>query len=85
MAGNPYTESGDKFRIPDMLANRADTYNLGDVVGAHAEAFQSSYLENAASSNPTLGRLASRSQKDIVAVHPPRGNWHARGLEFEGN
>ena len=33
MAGNPYTESGDKFQIPDMLANRADTYNLGDVIG----------------------------------------------------
>src|SRR5690606_16247943 len=24
MAGNPYTESGSRFRIPDMLANRAD-------------------------------------------------------------
>ena len=31
MAGNPYTESGERFAIPDMLANRADTYNLGDV------------------------------------------------------
>ena len=29
MAGNPYTESGEKFQIPDMLASRADTYNLG--------------------------------------------------------
>ncbi|MEM8621855.1 MAG: ATP-binding protein, partial [Actinomycetota bacterium] len=28
MAGNPYTESGEKFRLPDMLTNRADTYNL---------------------------------------------------------
>ena len=28
MAGNPYTESGEKFQIPDMLANRADIYNL---------------------------------------------------------
>jgi hypothetical protein len=55
MTGNPYTESGEKFRIPDMLANRADTYNLGDVVGTHAAAFRSSYLENAAGSNPTLG------------------------------
>ncbi|POA51340.1 hypothetical protein C1884_30525, partial [Pseudomonas sp. GW460-R15] len=27
MAGNPYTESGDVFKIPDMLANRADIYN----------------------------------------------------------
>ena len=32
MAGNPYTESGETFRIPDMLANRADTYNLGDIL-----------------------------------------------------
>ncbi|HMG55804.1 MAG TPA: DNA repair ATPase, partial [Kofleriaceae bacterium] len=28
MAGNPYTETGVRFQIPDMLANRADTYNL---------------------------------------------------------
>ena len=36
MAGNPYTESGEKFQIPDMLANRADTYNFGDVIGDSA-------------------------------------------------
>ena len=38
MAGNPYTESGRGVPIPDMLANRADTYNLGDIIGDHAEA-----------------------------------------------
>ncbi|WP_156504292.1 AAA family ATPase, partial [Oleiphilus sp. HI0066] len=27
MAGNPYTESGEAFKVPDMLANRADIYN----------------------------------------------------------
>ena len=32
MAGNPYTESGEQFQIPDMLANRADIYNLGDIL-----------------------------------------------------
>src|ERR1044072_5220103 len=32
MAGNPYTESGEQFRIPDMLANRADVYNLGGIL-----------------------------------------------------
>ena len=37
MAGNPYTESGGKFQIPDMLANRADTYNLGDILGAMSQ------------------------------------------------
>ena len=36
MAGNPYTESGEKFKIPDMLANRADTYNLGEIIGDSA-------------------------------------------------
>jgi hypothetical protein len=65
MAGNPYTESGQKFKIPDMLANRADTYNLGDVIGNNAEAFKSSYLENAVTSNATLAPLANKSQKDI--------------------
>lgn len=65
MAGNPYTESGEKFRIPDMLANRADTYNLGDILGSHADAFKMSYLENAVTSNPVLQQLANKSQKDI--------------------
>ncbi len=64
MAGNPYTESGQKFRIPDMLANRADTYNLGDIIGGSAEWFKASYLENAVTSNAVLAPLAQRSQKD---------------------
>jgi hypothetical protein len=85
MAGNPYTESGEKFRIPDMLSNRADTYNLGDVVGAHAEAFRSSYLENAAGSNPTLARLAGRSQKDILAVIKIAETGSTEGADFESN
>lgn len=65
MAGNPYTESGQKFKIPDMLANRADTYNLGDVIGGNGDAFKSSYLENAVTSNAVLAPLANKSQKDI--------------------
>ncbi|MBC8095124.1 MAG: ATP-binding protein, partial [Akkermansiaceae bacterium] len=65
MAGNPYTESGQKFKIPDMLANRADTYNLGDIIGGNAEWFKASYLENAVTSNAVLAPLANKSQKDI--------------------
>ena len=65
MAGNPYTESGQKFRIPDMLANRADTYNLGDIIGDSADFFKSSYLENAVTSNAVLAPLTNKSQKDI--------------------
>ena len=68
MAGNPYTESGEKFQIPDMLANRADTYNLGDVIGESAVSFKMSYIENALTSNPTLSPLASRSQSDVYAI-----------------
>ena len=59
MAGNPYTESGDKFRVPDMLANRADIYNLGDILGDQAAAFRLSYLENALTSNTGLSRLVA--------------------------
>ncbi|MEM0897173.1 MAG: DNA repair ATPase, partial [Verrucomicrobiota bacterium] len=68
MAGNPYTESGGKFQIPDMLANRADTYNLGDIIGGHAEAFKASYIENTLTSNESLRRLAGRAQGDVYAI-----------------
>ena len=67
MAGNPYTESGQKFRIPDMLANRADTYNLGDIIGGNPEWFRASYLENSVTSNAVLAPLANKSQKDVRA------------------
>jgi hypothetical protein len=65
MAGNPYTETGEKFRIPDMLANRADTYNLGDILHGKEQAFAQSYLENALTSNPTLAPLAARDRGDL--------------------
>ncbi|MEO8496582.1 MAG: AAA family ATPase, partial [Planctomycetota bacterium] len=68
MAGNPYTESGEKFQIPDMLANRADVYNLGEIIGDSADVFEMSYLENSLTSNPTLNKLASRSQADVYEV-----------------
>ncbi len=65
MAGNPYTESGEKFRIPDMLANRADTHNLGDAAGSHGDAFALSYLENCLAVNPVLQPLLARPQADV--------------------
>ncbi|MEO7299286.1 MAG: AAA family ATPase, partial [Verrucomicrobiota bacterium] len=67
MAGNPYTESGQKFKLPDMLANRADTYNLGDIIGGKGDYFKASYVENAVTSNAVLAQLANKSQKDIRA------------------
>ena len=68
MAGNPYTESGEKFQIPDMLANRADTYNLGDIIGGSQDAFELSYLENCLTVNPVLNPVASRSQQDFYTL-----------------
>ncbi|WEV26387.1 DNA repair ATPase [Streptomyces sp. 71268] len=65
MAGNPYTESGRRFRVPDMLANRADVWNLGDVLTGREEAFAASFVENALTSNPTLAPLATRDRADL--------------------
>ena len=68
MAGNPYTESGEVFKIPDMLANRADTYNLGDILSGKDELFALSYLENSLTSNPVLAPLTTRDPEDVVKL-----------------
>jgi hypothetical protein len=68
MAGNPYTEVGEKFQIPDMLANRADTYNLGDILAGKDNVFALSYLENALTSNPILAPLTTRPAEDIFQL-----------------
>ncbi|WP_327108009.1 DNA repair ATPase [Nonomuraea glycinis] len=65
MAGNPYTESGQRFRIPDMLANRADVWNLGDVLSGREEQFALSYVDNALTSNPVLAPLSARDRSDV--------------------
>ncbi len=76
MAGNPYTESGEMFKIPDMLANRADIYNLGDVLGGMDDVFALSYLENTLTSNPILAPMATREMSDVYKLVDK-----ARGLE----
>jgi len=68
MAGNPYTESGEVFKVPDMLANRADIYNLGDVLSGTEKQFELSYIENSLSSNPVLAPLASRDMADVYKL-----------------
>lgn len=65
MAGNPYTESGQRFRIPDMLANRADVWNLGDVLSGKEDLFALSFVENSLTSNPVLAPLSTRDRADI--------------------
>jgi ATPase involved in DNA repair/ATPase family associated with various cellular activities (AAA) len=65
MAGNPYTESGGRFQVPDMLANRADVWNLGDVLSGRDELFALSYIENALTANPVLAPLSTRERSDV--------------------
>ena len=85
MAGNPYTEVGGKFQVPDMLANRADTFNLGDILGGHEAAFKDSYIENCLTSNATLARIAARSHADALSVLRIATTGGREGVEFEGN
>ncbi|WP_347904345.1 DNA repair ATPase [Pseudomonas purpurea] len=80
MSGNPYTESGEVFKIPDMLANRADIYNLGDTLGGMQDAFALSYIENGLTSNPVLAPLATRDMADVY-----RFVAKAEGKPFSGN
>ncbi|MFD8703971.1 DNA repair ATPase [Kitasatospora sp. NPDC059648] len=65
MAANPYTESGRLFRLPDMLANRADVWNLGDAVAGREDLFALSFVENALPANPHLAPLATAERADL--------------------
>jgi hypothetical protein len=85
MAGNPYTESGEKFKIPDMLANRADTYNIGDIVGDSFDQFAMSYIENCLTSNPVLEGVTRRNQNDAYSFMKIAETGHEEGIDFEGN
>ncbi|MBE8713487.1 DNA repair ATPase [Sphingobacterium hungaricum] len=85
MAGNPYTESGSKFQIPDMLANRADVYNLGDVIGDTEAVFNLSLIENAAIENVYLEKIASKSFKDFYALVDFVQNRGEQLPDLEGN
>ena len=85
MAGNPYTETGEKFRIPDMLANRSDIYNLGDIIGDTREIFELSYIENALTSNTILQKLAAKSLRDIYPMVEFTRSGSREGLNFEAN
>jgi hypothetical protein len=79
MTGNPYTESGEAFRVPDMLANRADVWNLGDVLTGKEGAFALSFLQNALTANPVLAPLADRDSRDLdVLIRLAEGDPTAR-------
>jgi len=84
MAGNPYTESGQRFQIPDMLANRADVWNLGDVLSGREELFALSFLENTLTSNPVLAPLSTGAPADVeLLVRLARGDAAVRPDQLE--
>ncbi len=85
MAGNPYTESGERFQIPDMLSNRADVYNLGEVVGDSVDAFEMSYLENCLTSNATLAPLGTAGPEDARAIIKAAQRDSIEGIELQSN
>lgn len=85
MAGNPYTESGERFQIPDMLSNRADIYNLGEIIGGAIEAFEQSYLENCLASNPALMPLARASREDQLTIMRAAQRGAEEPLDLSGN
>ena len=51
-----------------MLSNRAYIYNLGDIIGGKAEAFENSYLKNSLSSKPSIAELKDQSSKDFKII-----------------
>ncbi|EMI52007.1 ATPase, AAA+ type, core domain protein [Rhodopirellula sallentina SM41] len=85
MAGNPYTESGERFQIPDMLSNRADVYNLGEIIGDRADSFEMSYIENCLSSNSTLAPLSTAPPDDARKIAMAAQRDSIEGVELESN
>ncbi len=85
MAGNLYTENGEKFKIPDMLANRADVYNLGDMLMENEEAFKLSYIENSLTSNPILTKLSTTSPKDLYGLIEMANGVERESVTLENN
>ncbi|TVQ15318.1 MAG: AAA family ATPase [Bacteroidetes bacterium] len=85
MAGNPYTESGDKFQIPDMLSNRADIYNLGDMTYNRQDLFNLSLIENGITSNPFLKSLTRFSMENLYRLVQFLENEDTALPDLEGN
>jgi hypothetical protein len=85
MAGNPYTESGEKFQIPDMLTNRADIYNLGDTAKNRLELFKLSLIENGLTSNTYLKSLTQFGLENLYKLVDYCINQETILPDLEGN
>jgi len=85
MAGNPYTESGDKFQIPDMLSNRADIYNLGDLVNNREDLFKLSLIENGLTSSSILKSLTHYGMDNLYKLVQYLENEDPNYPDLDGN
>jgi hypothetical protein len=65
------------FKIPDMLANRADIYNLGDVLSGNDGLFSLSCIEKSLTSNPVVLPLSSRVRMTFACSYawPKARRW----------
>ena len=79
MAGNPYTESGERFQIPDMLSNRADVYNLGEIIGDVARGVRDELSRKLLDQQPTLAPLGDRPAGRCSGRDPRRRTRHDGG------
>jgi len=70
---------------PRHARQRADTYNIGDIVGDNYDQFVMSYIENCLTSNPVLEKLTRRSQNDAYMILKIAETDQREGLQFEGN
>ncbi|UJP66062.1 DNA repair ATPase [Mongoliitalea daihaiensis] len=85
MAGNPYTESGEKFQIPDMLSNRADIYNLGDTASNRVDLFKLSLIENGLTSNMYLKSITQYGLENLYKLVEFIENGEQQLPDLEGN
>lgn len=68
-----------------MLANRADIYNLGDVIGNTADLFELSLIENSLTSHPLLTQLISKNPEDLYPLIQMAQTGKKEGFELKGN
>jgi hypothetical protein len=68
-----------------MLANRADIYNLGDIIGDTAALFKMSLIENSLTSNPILSQVSNTNFDDIYQLVKIVETGNREGIELKGN
>jgi hypothetical protein len=68
-----------------MLANRADTYNLGEIIGGSAGPVPSELPGELLTSQSRARQAGRRSQKDVYAIIRMAEGTADEGIDLEGN